>query len=281
LALQERTGALRLGGEKGDPLSGDGATGREDLGGILGWRDVAGEHGGPFRQMLCHPRLLPYYDALCGRGYRLDHSPFVLQQRSGAEGFVLHGGAVDDAGRPDWELAYGCRNGTMRCNLLAASLQLVDTAPGDGGFVLLRGSHKANFACPQAVKELKAGAEHGATPAMRAGDVLLFAEAATHGTLPWRRPDTRRVALYRFAPAAASYGRGYLREGGEVGSAAAWPAAYRDGLTPAQAAVMEPPYHTRLDRPAPADDGVTTVVPEPRAGFKKDFDHSVFGTTYF
>jgi hypothetical protein len=72
-----------------------------------------------------------------------------------------------------------------------------------------------------------------------------------------------------------------LREGGEVGSAAAWPAAYRDGLTPAQAAVMEPPYHTRLDRPAPADDGVTTVVPEPRAGFKKDFDHSVFGTTYF
>jgi hypothetical protein len=106
---------------------------------------VAGAHGGAFRQMLCHPKLLPYYEALCGRGYRLDHSPFVLQQRSGAEGFVLHGGATGDDGRPDWELAYGCANGAIRCNLLAASLQLVDTASGDGGFVLLRGSHKVHL----------------------------------------------------------------------------------------------------------------------------------------
>ena len=243
---------------------------------------MAGAHGGAFRQMLCHPKLLPYYEALCGRGYRLDHSPFVLQQRSGAEGFVLHGGATGDDGRPDWELAYGCANGAIRCNLLAASLQLVDTASGDGGFVLLRGSHKASFPCPQVVKELKAGSEHGATPAMRAGDVLLFTEAATHGTLPWKRPDTRRVALYRFAPAASSYGRGYLREGdNEVSSGAAWPPEYRQGLTPAQAAVMEPAYHTRLDRVTPAADGVGTQVPEPRADFKKAFDHSVFKTTYF
>ena len=247
---------------------------------MLGWQ-LPGPEGGAFRRMLCHPRLLPYYTALCGRGYRLDHSPFILQQRSGAEGFVLHGGAVDDYGRPDWELAYGCSHGMMRCNLLAASLQLVDTAPGDGGFVLLRGSHKANFACPAPIKALELGGEHGATPAMRAGDVLLFTEAATHGTLPWRRPDTRRVALYRFAPAAAGYGRGYLREGGEVGSGAAWPAAFREGLTPAQAAVLEPPYHTRLDRVAPAEDGVGVCVPEARANFKKEFDAKVFGTTYF
>jgi hypothetical protein len=229
--------------------------------------------------MLAHPRLQPYYQALCGTGYRLDHSPFVLQQRSGAEGFVLHGGAVDDAGRHDWELAYGCKDGVMRCNLLAASLQLVDTQPGDGGFVLLRGSHKAHFVCPPDIKTLERGMEHGATPAMRAGDVLLFTEAATHGTLAWKRPDTRRVALYRFAPAAAGYGRGYLNDG--QGGKEAWPPAFREGLTPAQLAVLEPPYHVRLDRPAPAEDGAATVVPDARAGFKKEFDAKVFGTTYF
>ncbi len=232
--------------------------------------------------MLAHPKLLPYYTALCGKGYRLDHSPFILQQRSGAEGFVLHGGAVADDGAHDWELAYGCAGGVLRCNLLAASLQLVDTAPGDGGFVLLRGSHKANFACPPDVKTLELGMEHGATPAMKAGDVLLFTEAATHGTLPWRRPDTRRLALYRFAPATAAYGRGYLREGGAVGSGEAWPPAFRAGeLTPPQAAVLEPPYHTRLDRVAPAPDGVGTVMPDARAPFKTEFDHKVFGTRYF
>jgi hypothetical protein len=44
---------------------------------------------------------------------------------------------------------------------------------------------------------------------------------------------------------------------------------------------MEPAYHTRLDRVTPAADGVGTQVPEPRADFKKAFDHSVFKTTYF
>lgn len=282
---QERTGALRLGGQPGAPLAGNGRTGRDDLGGILGWRDVEGADGGPFRAMLAHPKLLPYYNALCGRGYRLDHSPFVLQQRSGAEGFELHGGAVNEAGGTDYELAYSVGvDGAQRCALLAASLQLVDTAPGDGGFVLLRGSHKARFPVPPSVKGFFAGAEHGATPAVKAGDVLLFTEAATHGTLPWLREDTRRLALYRFTPSSQSYGRGYLRESsaGEVGPATrAWPQAYREGLSPAQLAVLEPPYHVRLDRPAPAADGVATTVPEPRAAFKKAYDESVFGTTYF
>jgi hypothetical protein len=232
--------------------------------------------------MLAHPRLVPYYNALCGKGYRLDHSPFVLQQRPGAEGFMLHGGATGDDGRPDWELAYNCTSGVMRCNLLAASMQLTDTTPGEGGFVLLRGSHKAAFACPPSVKALQTGLEHGAQPALRAGDVLLFTEAATHGTLAWRGAATRRVALYRFAPSTSSYGRGYVREDG---SGIAWPPAFREGeLTPAQAAVLEPPYHLRLDRaaPAPGDNAAGGVVfPDARAGFKKEFDAKVFGTTYF
>jgi len=66
-----------------------------------------------------------------------------------------------------------------------------------------------------------------------------------------------------------------------VPAAAPWQPAWREGMNAAQRAVLEPPYHTRLDRPAPAADGVGEEVPERRAAFKKEFDSSVFTTTYF
>ena len=271
-SFRERTGALRLGGTSAS-MAGDGVTGREDLGGILGWK-VDGATN-PLRDLLTHPRLQPYFNALCGRGYRLDHSPFILQQRRGADGFVMHGGALDDSGQHDFELSYQCHGGRMRCMLLAASLQLTDTHAGEGGFCIIPGSHKAAFPCPVTVKEHKEAQQYVVQPVTRAGDVVLFTEACTHGTLAWQGERTRRLALYRFAPANAAYGRAYLR-GDET-----WPAEYTEGMTEAQRAVMAAPFHTRLDREAPAVDGVHVTVPEPRAGFKKGFDKSVFGTQYF
>lgn len=256
-------------------MRGDGVTGRDDLGGVLGWADAP-----PLRAALAHPRLAPYYTALCGVGYRLDHSPFVLRQRPGADGFVLHGGAVGEDGLHDHVLAYSALDGRPRCTLLAASVQLTDTAAGEGGFVVLPGSHKSALPVPPGLRAAPGSA--AAQPALRAGDVLLFSEACAHGTRAWAGAAERRVVLYRFAPATCGYGRGYVRaRGGPGGEALAWPEAWRAGLTPGQAAVLEPPYAARLDRPAPAGDGVAAAVPQPRAGFKKDFDASVFGETYF
>ena len=73
--MVERKGQLRLGGKKGAPLAGDGDTGRQDLGGMLAW---PGEEKMLFRKMLAHPKLVPYYIALCGEGYRMDHLPLLL-----------------------------------------------------------------------------------------------------------------------------------------------------------------------------------------------------------
>jgi hypothetical protein len=260
-------------------MAGDGVTGRQDLGGVLSWAVPGAADGGAFRAMLAHPRLQPYYRELCGVGYRLDHSPFLLQQPPGADGFVMHGGALDEKGQYDHELAYSVHGGRIRCALLAASLQLTDSGPGEGGFVILPGSHKSSFVCPQAIKEHRAAQWAAVQPAVRAGDVILFTEAATHGTLAWNGPAARRVALYRFAPATCGYGRAYVE--GAASADASWLPEYREGLTPAQAAVLEPPYHLRLDRPAPGPDGVAQVVPDRRASFKKQFDRSVFGTTFF
>ena len=54
--IVERKGRLRLGGEAGDPLAGDGTTGRADLGGMLSWKNGDATL---FRSVLAHERLVP------------------------------------------------------------------------------------------------------------------------------------------------------------------------------------------------------------------------------
>jgi len=78
---------------------------RRDLGGMLNW-----EQDG-FRNLLAHPKLAPYCDALLGPGYRLDHQPMVLQQDAGSEGFSLHGGPLKGDHDLNPELQYRCVNG--------------------------------------------------------------------------------------------------------------------------------------------------------------------------
>jgi len=55
-------------------------------------------------------------------------------------------------------------------------------------------------------------------------------------------------------------------------------------MTPAQRAVVEPPYATRLERPvvqADDDADAPAVKPVRRASAKKEFDQKLFGSDYF
>ena len=266
--LHERSGKLNLSnayGVKSRALTG--AKGRFDMGGMLGW---PAPHRDLFRAMLAHPRLVPYYHMFVGAGYRLDHLPFLIRMEKGSEGHAFHGGAVTPHGAPAWPLGYQCAHGEVRCSLLAVSLCLTDVAPGDGGFCIVPGSHKANFACPPAMLAYEAHEERVVQPSLRRGDVVMFTEAATHGTLPWTADAERRTVIYRFSPAGSAYGRGYLED----------PAAELDDLAPEHAAVMQPPYHPRLDR-AHVDESGTYAPPPPREDYKKEFDKKVFGKQYF
>ena len=100
--------------------------------------------------------------------------------------------------------------------------------------------------------------------------MILFSEATVHGATPWHAKHQRRVALYRFAPAGVAYSRAYSPE---------WAI---EGLSPAQHAVLEPPYVPRLDRPVlrRGGDEEPTFGAE-RPNVKKDFDLAVFGQKYF
>eukprot|EP00435_Cladocopium_sp_Y103_P047444 s483_g13.t4 len=120
-------------------------------------------------------------------------------------------------------------------SLLAMSVQLVDHAPGDGGFCVIRGSHKLNFAVPpDFLHGVGAEAkEHFYQPTTRAGDVIFFSEATVHGAMAWNAEHERRIAIYRFAPATVAYGRSY---------SPSWPKEMLEDLTSSQRAVLEPPY---------------------------------------
>jgi hypothetical protein len=86
---------------------------------------------------------------LLGEGYRLDHSPLVFAMNKGSNGHTLHGGAIDPySGQPAWNIAYECRNQVIRNQLLTVSVALSDVNAGDGGFCIVPGSHKSNFASP-------------------------------------------------------------------------------------------------------------------------------------
>jgi len=256
---------------KAGPLRGDESKGRKDLGGILEW----GDDSKIFKRVLAHERLVPYQTALLGKGFRMDHMPFVIAQDEGAEGFHLHGGTVDcQSGVYAPYLAYSCVAGQMHTQLLGCSLVLTDHNRGDGGFCVVRGSHKSNFRAPPGMVHGTSHSEFVEQPVTAAGDVILFSEGTVHGALPWRGRTQRRIALFRFAPAFMAYGRSYMNEQGGK-----WPEGMYEGLTDAQAAILEAPYANRLDRPNIEGDG--SVVVTSRNEKKKQWDRTVFRTKYF
>ena len=114
--------------------------------------------------MLAHPRLVPYLHELVGPGYRLDHNPLLIMQDPGAEGFEFHGGSTLDNGDWNHPLGYQYMHGKMRCNLLAFAVHLTDVKAGEGGFCVIRGSHKSYFKCPPEIKRYEEATEHSYQP---------------------------------------------------------------------------------------------------------------------
>jgi ectoine hydroxylase-related dioxygenase (phytanoyl-CoA dioxygenase family) len=263
---------------KGTTLYGSGP-GRKDMGGVLEWGDVESRI---FRSILAHPNLVPLFHGILGKGYRMDHSPFVLAQEKGAEGFALHGGTIDcGSGQYNPHLAYSCFQQTIHCSLLGVNVMLTDHNAGDGGFCVVPGSHKSNFQMPKRMLDGELYEEFIRQPVTKAGDVVLFSEGTVHGAKAWTADHERRACLYRFAPATMAYGRSYF---GHNGSSTGWPdAMYTESMTPAERAVLEPPFANRLDRPniVPGDDGDLTIENTTRNERKKLHDQQVFGTKYF
>ena len=212
--------------------------------GMLTWEQP---HCRPFRDLLAHPKLLLYLDTLHGRGWKLDHEPFMLTGGKGIEGLRIHGttNVLYNGSR-----FYAYTNGQMRVGLLVVQYALHDQNPGDGGLCVIAGSHKANFDCPREITTWEEHQEVVYQVPMKAGDMIIFSENTLHGSLPWQADHERRALLYRYTPKYLHYDGGTY----EV-TQPEWVAE----LTEAQQAVLEPPYiyHHPLIEP----DGETVVRP--------------------
>ena len=189
----------------------------------------------PFREMLVRSTVTPYLETILGKAFRLDHGPGLIAMEAGCEGGTLHGGGIE---RPDFCEAYFFKDGRIYTGLTVVEYLLADEGPGDGGVAVVPGSHKANLACPREMKLGCAYQEQVVEVNGKAGDVVIFTEALTHGTLPWKGDHQRRALLYKFSPGFQSYGRG--------GVTVTYPDYVLD-MTEEQQLVMEHP-HRRKDR---------------------------------
>jgi ectoine hydroxylase-related dioxygenase (phytanoyl-CoA dioxygenase family) len=227
----ERPRSMSLSGES---RTLQGASGRIDLDGMLGWETPWRE---PFRRMLTHPRVVPYLHEIVGVGFRMDHNPGLLMMNEGGEGHTLHGSSGPGFDPTQY---YIFKDGRMHNGLIVVAWQLADAGPGDGGLCVVPGSHKANLPAPRSLRLYEEHQQVVTQIAAKAGDVVIFTEALTHGTLPWTAKHQRRSLLFRYSPGNMAYDKTYLPS---------WPAEILDGLDERERGVLEPPYHNRLDRP--------------------------------
>ncbi|MGD9792432.1 MAG: phytanoyl-CoA dioxygenase family protein [Acidimicrobiia bacterium] len=157
------------------------------------------EAGGLLRDLMDHDAVIDVVRELCGAHARLDHA-YGIVMSPGTSGLGLHGG-----GHPfDPAQYYEVRGGHIHTGLIAVQWALVDHLPGQGGFACIPGSHTSRFPMPSEI-----GLDHELVleVPLRAGDMVVFTEALTHGTLPWRGATDRRTLLYKYSPGSSAWDR--------------------------------------------------------------------------
>ena len=100
---------------------------------------------------------------------------------------------------------YEVRHDRIYCDDFVVFPYLDDVHPGDGGLLVLPGSHKSEFDRPRHLfsnglieDEVPQGILN-ITPA--AGDAIVMPECMTHGILPWKPTDRRRrMLVLRYRP---------------------------------------------------------------------------------
>ena len=93
--------------------------------------------------------------------------------------------------------------------LMVLSYALSDAGADDGGFAVVPGSHKANLPVPKRFISLEETGPWVVRVPVQAGDAILFSEACTHGTWPWRAKHERRSLLYKYAPGHTAWAAPY------------------------------------------------------------------------
>lgn len=191
------------------------------------------EAGEPFERLIDHPSWIELMHRYAGEsgnyweGLFIDEC-FASIRTEGAYQRV-HSGGYRGAVRGQ----YRYEDGVFRCGQVNVLVALTDIGPGDGGTLVIPGSHKSRFPHPQA-DEFKTGRMDEligvVQPVLHRGDALVFIDSIMHGSAS-RTATTgdRRTVIYRYGPrwGATRFGYEYSDE-------------LLDRLTPARRAILQP-----------------------------------------
>ncbi len=161
------------------------------------------EWGQDWAGLIDHPRILPILRSIIGEKFRLDHAYGMAMSADGQRGGegLHHNAAMFDHG-----CFYTTHGARMHNGLVVVSYALCDVPAGAGGFCCVPGTHKTLYPLPPQWYGVLDNPLLEHVP-MRAGDVVVFTEALSHGTMPWTcATHERRAALLKFAPAYMQWG---------------------------------------------------------------------------
>jgi len=168
-----------------------------------------------FLDLLSDRRVMAICEQLMGKWFRFDHAfgyQEVLPHIGKNDIENLHGGLLEE----QRGFQYHWYGGKPYCGQIQFGYAMYDVKPGDGGIVLIPGTHKQNI--PLTARQLyydvlRCDLDEWWVhkPALNAGDLIIFNEAVIHGTMAWKPKDRpRRSLYYKYCPgymAWADYSR--------------------------------------------------------------------------
>ncbi|MBK36571.1 MAG: hypothetical protein CME26_13715 [Gemmatimonadetes bacterium] len=176
------------------------------------------EAGAPFEKLIDHPSWFDHLKTFVGGEDTFDykHGPLFIDEnfvnfREPGEAIGLHSGNHFGIKRNQFRVY----NGKFLCCQVNVLIALTDIGPGDGGTMIIPGSHKQNFAPPEFdLHRMQEGGsvdglEYAEEVYMNAGDALVFVDACCHGSAKRVNEGTRRICVYRYGPSWGNFRHGY------------------------------------------------------------------------
>jgi hypothetical protein len=176
------------------------------------------EAGEPFERLIDHPAWIEHVKTFVGGKGTFDyhHGPLFIDEnfvnfREPGEAIGLHSGNHAGIQRNRFQVV----NGRFMCGQVNVLMALTDIGPGDGGTMVIPGSHKQNFAPPDfddhRMRENASvdGLDYAEEVHLNAGDAIVFVDALSHGSAKRVNSGTRRTCVYRYGPSWGNFRHGY------------------------------------------------------------------------
>ncbi len=179
------------------------------------------EAGKPFEKLIDHSSWINHMKHFVGGEGTFDynHGPLFIDEnfvnvRGPGKAIPVHSGAHEGTQRGH----YRYQNGKFHCGQINILVALTKINKGDGGTVIIPGSHKSNLKHPQFDKyKLKKDGKYKTADSMigseevylNAGDAILFVDSLCHGSSRRTNKGERRVVIYRYGPSWGFFRNNY------------------------------------------------------------------------